>query len=337
MKNEMQYRELGNSGLKASVFGLGTFAIGGWFWGGTDEKDSIKAIQGSIDNGVNLIDTAPIYGYGLSEEIVGKALKGRRDRAIIATKGGLVWNTEKGDFHTHADDAGPTGEPSKYKIYQYLGPESLRQEVEDSLKRLQTDYIDLYQTHWQDSTTPIEETMGALNDLKKQGKIKAIGVCNVTPEQLKEYRKYGNIVSVQEKFSLIDRAVEKKGLVDYCVENNLSILSYFTIEQGLLSGKMSPSRKFDDGDTRKGNPLFSAENVTKVNSILKELEPFAKKYEVNLIQLVIALTAAQRGITHVLIGARNEKQARENLVGGEIHIDPNDLKDMNKIAEKLQK
>ena len=280
MSGEMQYREIGSSGLKASVIGLGTFAIGGWFWGGTDEQKSIEAIHASIDNGINLIDTAPIYGYGLSEEIVGKAIADRRDKVILATKCGLVWNREKGIFQTHADENGPTGEPSKYKIYQYLDPSSIVEEVEKSLKRLKTDYIDLYQTHWQDSTTPIEDTMSALSKLKERGKIRAIGVSNVTVEQLQEYAKYGEIVSAQEKFSLLDSGIVEKGIVDYCVNNNLAILSYFTMEQGLLTGKMSPDRVFDAGDTRRSSdPLFSRENRQRINEILTKLDPFTAKYD----------------------------------------------------------
>ncbi|MGB9553603.1 MAG: aldo/keto reductase, partial [bacterium] len=238
----MQYRDIGKSGLKASVVGLGTFAIGGWFWGGTDEQKSIAAIQASIDRGVNLIDTAPIYGFGRAEQIVGKAIKGRRDRVIIATKVGLVWDSEEGEFSFYADDLWPTGEPSKYKVYRNLKPASIQKEIERSLKRLDVEYIDLYQTHWQDSTTPIEVTMETLEKLKDQGKIRAIGVSNVTVDHLKRYG--DGIVSVQEKFSLIDRSIVAKGIVDYCINHDIAILSYFTLEQGLLTGTMSPTRQF---------------------------------------------------------------------------------------------
>ncbi len=332
MADGMRMRELGTSGIKASVLGLGTFAIGGWFWGGTDEKKSIQAIHASLDQGVNLIDTAPIYGFGLAEQIVGKALKGRRDKAIIATKVGMRWDTEKGVFDTHASEKGPTKEPSKYKIYKYLGPEGIRFEVEQSLKRLGTDYIDLYQTHWQEATTPIEETMGALEKLRQQGKIRAIGVSNVSVDQLK---RYGKVASAQERFTLIDRGIVKKGLVDYCVANSIAILSYFSMEQGLLTGSMAPGRVFKDGDTRKTNPLFSPESIRRVNAIVAELRPFAEKYKVTVAQIVIALTAAQRGITHVLVGARDAAQAKENALGGCIELSREDLAAMNAIADKL--
>jgi len=332
MTGEMRYREIGNSGLKASVVGLGTFAIGGWFWGGSDEKNSITAIQASIDHGVNLIDTAPIYGFGLAEEIVGKAIKGRRDEVIIATKVGLVWDSKEGEFSSYADERWPTGEPSKYEVYRNLKPASIRKEVERSLKRLNTDYIDLYQTHWQDSTTPIEVTMETLEKLKEEGKIRAIGVSNVTVDHLKRYG--SGIVSAQEKFSLIDRGIVDAGIVDYCIRNNIAILSYFTLEQGLLTGTMLPERRFGEGDMRKNDPKFTPENRHRINKFLKSFTPIAEKYNCSITQLMIALTLEQPGITHVLIGARNEKQACENAMGGYVVLEETDVTFMNAAFER---
>ncbi len=332
MSTAMQQRELGTSGLRASVVGLGTFAMGGWFWGGTDERKAIQAIQASLELGVNLIDTAPIYGFGLAESIVGKAIEGRRDRVLLATKVGLRWNTERGEFFTHADDRSPRGEPSKYRVHKYLGPEGIAYEVEESLRRLRTDVIDLYQTHWQEATTPIEATMEALLELKKQGKIRAIGVSNVSVEQL---RRYGPVASAQEKFSLLDRDIEKRGLVDYCAAHRIAILSYFTLEQGLLTGAMSPGRRFEDGDTRQTNPLFRPERIAEVNRVLAELRPFAEKYRATLPQLVIALTARQPGITHVLVGARDAEQARENAGAGLLDLADEDVQAMGRIAARL--
>ncbi len=329
----MKYRPLGRSGIQASVVGLGTFAIGGWFWGGTDEKRSVEAIHASIDAGINLIDTAPIYGYGLAEEVLGKAMKGRRDKVVLATKGGLRWDLKKGVFFTHADEKAPSGTPSKYEVYRCLDPESLREELERSLKRLCTDYIDLYQTHWQDETTPIADTMAMLLKLKDQGKIRAIGVSNITMAQLEAY---GAIASIQEKFSLIDRHIEEQGILDYCVAKGISVLSYFTMEQGLLTGTMSPDREFPEGDTRRGNPKFSPENRRLANAMLEELKPFAENYGVGIGQLVIALTAAQRGITHVLVGARDAKQALENAVGGTIQLSLEDVKTMTDTVNKAR-
>ena len=328
----MKMRELGNSGIEASVVGLGTFAIGGWFWGGSDEKDSIEAIHASIDNGVNLVDTAPIYGYGLSEKIVGKAVRDRRDKVVLATKTGLVWDDDKGEFFIYADDKGPTGTPSKYTVYKNLRPESIGIEIENSLRRLKTDYIDLYQTHWQDATTPVEVTMEKLLKLKDEGKIRAIGVSNITVKHLEEY---GDLASVQEKYSLIDRGIAENGVIDYCVDHGIAVLSYYTMEQGLLTGKMSPDRIFPDGDTRKTNEKFTPKNIRRVNDFLKKLGPYADSYGCTIPQLVIALTASQRGVSHLLIGARNREQAVENVKGGFIELAPKDIETMNKLVEKF--
>ncbi len=318
----MKFRPLGASGLKASVVGLGTFAIGGWFYGGAQERDSIAAIHASIDHGVNLIDTAPIYGFGSAEKVVGKAIKGRRDKVLLATKVGLVWEGSEGEFFMHADDKWPTDGPSKYTVYKNLKPHSIAREVELSLRRLRTDSIDLYQTHWQDATTPIEETMGALVKLKEQGKIRAIGVSNVRTEQLS---RYGTVVSAQEKFSLIDRSIVERGLVDYCVNHSIAILSYFTLEQGLLTGTLDPDREFPAGDMRKNDSKFTPESRRRMLAMLSTLRPIAEKYKVSIAQLMIALTATQRGISHVLIGARTASQAVENAAGGFIELAAEDI------------
>ena len=328
----MKKKELGTSGIQASVVGLGTFAIGGWFWGGTDEKRSIEAIHASLDAGVTLIDTAPIYGFGLAEQIVGKALKGRRAQAIIATKCGLRWDTDKGQFDGYADEKGPSKTPAKYEIRRYLGPESIRHEVELSLRRLGTDVIDLYQTHWQESTTPIEVTMETLQALQREGKIRAIGVSNVNVEQL---RRYGAVASAQEKFNLLDKKIEANGLAGYCADHRIAILSYFTMEQGLLTGTMQPGRIFPEGDTRRGSATFSAQMVQRVNAVLADLRPFAEKYRATVAQLVIALTARQPGITHVLVGARDALQARDNAGGGCLDLSPEDVREMQVIAGRL--
>jgi methylglyoxal reductase len=332
MSGEMGLRELGGSGLRASVVGLGTFAMGGWFWGGTDERKAVEAIQASIDLGVNLIDTAPIYGFGLAETIVGKAIRGRRDRVLLATKVGLRWDTDRGEFFTHADDQSPRDRPAKYRVHRYLGPDGIAHEVEESLRRLGTEAIDLYQTHWQEATTPIETTMEALLRLKQQGKIRAIGVSNVSLEQL---QRYGAVASAQEKFSLLDRGIEERGLVDHCLAHRIAILSYFTLEQGLLTGAISPDRRFPEGDTRRDNPLFAPPAIARINRVVAQLRPFAEKYRATVPQVVIALTAAQRGITHVLVGARDRAQAEENARAGSLALSAEDLRAMERIAAQL--
>lgn len=188
MSGEQLIREIGRSGVRASAVGLGTWAIGGWMWGGTDEAQSITAIRASLDAGVTLIDTAPAYGLGRSEEIVGKAIAGCRDKAVIATKCGLVWHTRKGKHFFDQD-----GKP----VHRYLGRDAIIHEVEESLRRLGTDYIDLYITHWQDPTTPIEETVAALDDLKQAGKIRAVGASNVNRSELEHYVQTGALDAIQ--------------------------------------------------------------------------------------------------------------------------------------------
>lgn len=327
----MIYRKLGNSGIEASVIALGTWVMGGWMWGGAEEKESINAIDASLDNGVNLLDTAPIYGFGYSEEVVGKAIKGKRSKVVLATKCGLRWNLEKGDFYFYSTEKTVVKDSTQTKVYKYLGPESIKEEVEASLKRLQTDYIDLYQTHWQESTTPIEDTMAALLKLKDEGKIRAIGVSNATVEQMK---KYGAIDSDQEKYHMLARKIEEQGNVAYCVENNIAILAYSPLAQGLLTGKISIDRKFNEGDVRLNNPLFAEENLIKINKMLDEFRPIAENYNATLGQLVSAWTFNRKGITHLLCGARNGEQAIENAKAADISLTGNDIQTIDKIFLK---
>ncbi len=311
----MRTRPLGQSGIEASVVAFGAWAIGGWMWGGADEDDAIRAIHASLDAGVNFFDTAPAYGMGRSEEIVGRALAGRRDQVIIATKCGLVWHTNRGTFFFEQ-----SGKP----VYKYLGRESIIYECEQSLKRLGTDYIDLYQTHWQDVTTPIEETMSALLQLKEEGKIRAIGVSNATVEQVAEYLRFGPVDSDQEKYSLLDRELEAS-LLPFCREMGIAVLAYSPLANGLLTGKIGPERVFPPTDLRHGNPRFSVENRARIAERLDRIRPIADRYGITLTQLVIAWTLEQHGITHALVGARNEAQVRENAGAGDIVLTTDEI------------
>ncbi|HEY3396297.1 MAG TPA: aldo/keto reductase [Armatimonadota bacterium] len=306
----MRYRPLGNSGIHASVVAFGAWAIGGWTWGGSDDQQAIAAVQAGLDAGINFLDTAPAYGLGRSEEVVGRALVGRRDQAILATKCGLVWHTDRGNFFFNED-----GQP----VHRYLGAESLRYEVEQSLRRLQTDYIDLLQTHWQDPTTPIEETMTTLEALRREGKIRALGVSNVTREQLEEYGRYGTVDVIQEHYSMMHRDIETT-LLPYCREHGVAALAYSPLAQGLLTGKVGPEREFPAGDMRAGNPQFSRENRARVAAFLAQIQPLADARGLTLAQLTIAWTVAQPGLTHALVGARNPEQARENAGAGEVEL-----------------
>ncbi|MFB3786850.1 MAG: aldo/keto reductase [bacterium] len=317
----MKTRPLGASGIEATVIGLGTWAIGGWMWGGTEEKASIAAIQAGIDHGITLIDTAPAYGLGYAEEIVGKAIAGRRDQVIVATKCGLAWHTAKGTHFFNEN-----GKP----VHRYLGAESVRYETEQSLKRLKIDCIDLMQTHWQDHTTPIAETMSALMDLKREGKIRAIGVSNATVAQMEEYRQAGQLDTDQEKYSMLDRQLEKE-ILPYCLKHNIAMLAYSPLALGALSGKIGPDRKFSGDDQRISDPRFSVENRKKIMALLNEFKPFAAKYGLTIAQLVIAWTIAQPGLTHALAGARNPEQAIENAKAGEVTLAAEDIQAINQI------
>lgn len=318
----MEYRPLGASGIEASVVGLGAWAIGGWMWGGADEHKSVEAIQAGMDAGINFIDTAPAYGMGLSESVVGKAVAGRRDQVRIATKCGIVWHTDKGT---------PFVNQNGKMLHRYLGPESIRYELEQSLKRLDTDYIDLYQTHWQDETTPIEETMGTLLDLKREGKIRAIGVSNATVEQIEAYRRVGPLDSGQEKYSMLDRNLENEYL-PYTLKNNLAVLAYSPLALGLLTGKVGPDREFPADDLRHSNPRFSVESRKQVLAMLDKMRPIADKQGLTLAQLVIAWTLSQPGLTHALVGARNPQQAEENAAAGNGTLSRDELETLNQIV-----
>jgi methylglyoxal reductase len=311
----MLTRKIGTSGIVASTIGLGTWAIGGWMWGGTDEVEAIAAIHASIEAGVTLIDTAPAYGMGRSEEIVGKAIAGRRDKVVLATKCGLVWHSDKG---THFFDQ--SGRP----VHRYLGAESIVYEVEQSLRRLRTDHIDLYITHWQDPTTPIAETTGALEDLKKAGKIRAIGASNVSAADLSAYVTAGRLDAIQEQYSMVHRGIEAE-LVPLCLEHGVAILSYSSLALGLLTGKVGPERHFEGDDLRIGDPRFSIANRQKVANFAAALRPLADGYGATLAELVIAWTLRQPGITFALCGARNPYQAQENARAGSIALDATDM------------
>lgn len=332
----MKSRKLGKSGIEASVVGFGSWAIGGWMWGGlTDENEAVGAIHAAIDSGMNLIDTAPMYGFGASEEIVGKAVYDRRDKVVLATKCGLIWHEERGDFHCFTDEKHPS-KNGKFRISRCLAPDVIRYEVEQSLKRLKTDYIDLLQTHWQDSTTPIPETMETLLKMKEEGKIRAIGCCNTDLGQLNQYHAAGDLDSDQELYSMLDRGPEKE-ILPYTDEQGIAFLAYSSLGQGLLTGKIGPERIFNDGDQRNHKPRFSVENRQRLTKMLELFQPVADKHGVTLGQLAIGWTVARRGCTHALVGARTVHQVLENAGGGDLHLDDGDLEIMNSTIDSIGK
>jgi aryl-alcohol dehydrogenase-like predicted oxidoreductase len=328
----MEYRKLGSSDLAISTICFGAWAAGGWMWGGTEKKDAIQAIRQAHELGVTSIDTAPIYGQGNSEEIVGEAIKDfPREKIQLLTKYGMRWDLARGDFAFKSTDT----KGKKIDIYKYAGKESIARECEDSLRRLNTDYIDLYQIHWPDSTTPIEETMEAISKLIQQGKIRYAGVCNYNAEQLKEARKYINIVSNQVPYSMVMRDIEAD-VVPYCLEQNISILAYSPLERGLLTGKMQPGHIFQEGDHRAGLYFFRDDNIQMTNAFLEKIRPIAEKKGVTLAQLVLRWTIQQPGITIALAGARNEKQSTENAGALSVHLSQEELTFINHELGYLQ-
>ena len=233
---------LGNSGIASSRVGLGTWAMGGWMWGGADEAQAIATIRAALDHEITLIDTAPVYGFGKSEEIVGKALdtSGLRSRAVIATKTGIGWH-----------DGSP---------YRDSRPARLRRELEDSLRRLRTDYIDLYQIHWPDPLVPIEEVAAELARMHHEGKIRAIGVSNFSPEQMETFRAIAPLDTVQPPYNLFERGIDAD-VLPYASRSDLTVLAYGALCRGLLSGSITRDTKFSGDDLRRTDPKFRSESV----------------------------------------------------------------------------
>lgn len=327
----MEYRTLGNTDLKISAITFGAWAAGGWMWGGSDSNRAIEAIQDAYDKGVTSIDTAPIYGMGASEKIVGEAIKDiPRDHVQLLTKFGMRWDVKKGTFYIHSKD----NDGNEIDVYKYAGKESIKKEVENSLKRLRTDYIDLYQIHWPDVTTPIQETFEAVAELIKEGKVRHAGVCNYNVAQMKEAEKYVNIASNQVPFSMVNRAIEKE-VVPYCRENGKSILAYSPMERGLLTGKMEPGQEFDEGDHRSENPYFTDRSIAKTNSFLLKIKPLAEEKNATLAQLVLKWTIERPGITIALAGARNSGQSVQNAAAADLELSSGEIDLIDSELEKI--
>lgn len=301
-------------------------------WGGNDDNDAIEAMRASYDLGITSIDTAPIYGQGKSEELVGAAIKGLpRDKVQILTKYGMRWDLAKGEFFFKSE-----GNDGKYiDIYKYAAKESIILECENSLKRLGTDYIDLYQIHWPDATTPIEETMEAILRLKEQGKIREAGVSNYDLKQMAIAEKSIKLASNQVPFSMVNRGIEDE-LIPYCIENKKSILAYSPLERGLLTGKIKPGHQFSAGDHRAGHKYFKEENIKRVNEFLTKIKPLADEKNATLGQLVIRWTINHPGITVALVGARNAEQAKQNASAIQIHINGEEMEFINNQLSDLE-
>lgn len=326
----MEHRKLGNSEIKISEIAFGAWAIGGWMWGGADTKDAIKAIETAVDNGMTTIDTAAVYGFGLSEELVGKATKGKRDKVEILTKFGLTWYDKKGEFYfSSADNSG-----KNVDIYRYASKEQVLKECDQSLKRLVTDYIDLYQIHWADPTTPVSETMEALDILVTKGKIKAGAVCNYSADLMKEAEQTFPIASNQVPYSMVNRGIEND-VVPYSIDRNIGILAYSPLQRGLLTGKIKKGHEFKEGDSRPATIYYKEPNLSRIIKITEELKKMSDDRNITLAQLVLNWTIQQPGITCALAGARNPMQVMDNLKASEVKLSSEEVSKVNQILSKL--
>ena len=288
----MEYLKPKASPFEISRITLGTWAIGGWMWGGNDEQDSVNTILEAIQQGITTIDTAAIYGFGKAERLLGKALAqhGQREKLIVATKGGLQW-----------DD--------RSRIKRNSDPQRLRQEVADSLQRLGTDYIDLYQVHWPDHQTPLAETAETLNQLMKEGKIRAIGVSNFSPEQMDAFREGGPIHYSQPPYNLFERAIEQD-VKPYCHENDIALLTYGALCRGLLTGKMHEETQFKGDDLRRGDPKFRGERYQEYLAAANALATYAREhYNKSLIALAVRWIL-DMGVETAIWGARRPEQVK---------------------------
>ncbi|MDR2514246.1 MAG: aldo/keto reductase [Christensenellaceae bacterium] len=310
----MRFNTLGKSGIRVSAVALGTWAMGGDFWGAIDEQLCIDALHAGLDHGINLIDTAPIYGKGYSEEIVGKAIKGRRDQLVLATKCGIDI-TEKG------------GRDASRK--------AIIEGTEGSLKRLGTDYIDLMQIHWPDPETPVEESMEALLELKKQGKIRAIGVSNFDNELMSRCLALGQLDALQPQYSLLEREIEAD-ILPFCREKGIGILSYGSIGAGLLAGKFSEPPKVEGGDKRAAfYPFFKEPLFSQALRLVDVLKTIAQAHEKPVAHVAINWVAQQEGMSSALVGCKNPAQAIENAAAGDWDLSAAEIAAINKALKEI--
>jgi aryl-alcohol dehydrogenase-like predicted oxidoreductase len=312
----MERIRIGNSDLTASRVGLGTWAIGGRMWGGSDEAQSIATIHAAVERGVTLIDTAPAYGFGRSEEIVGKALAegGLRQKVVIATKVGLAWK----------DGA----------VFRDSRPARLRKEIEESLRRLRTDVIDLYQVHWPDLETPIAETARTLEDLRAEGKIRAIGVSNYSPAQMNAFRSVAHLQAVQSPYNLFEREIEKH-VLPYAAGSGLTVLSYGALCRGLLSGRMTPGTKFNGDDLRKVDPKFHGERFRQHLAAVDELKRLARERFGKSVLALAVRWVLDQGPTIALWGARRPEQLDPVADIDRWHIDAASRREIDAILTRF--
>jgi len=298
----MEFTEIKGTGLRPSRIGLGTWAIGGWMWGGPDDDAAIATIHRALDSGITLIDTAPAYGQGHSEEVVGRALQGRRDKVVIATKVALEWDAQA-NMHRNASRA------------------RIQKEIEDSLRRLQTDHVDIYQVHWPDPNTPMEETATAMQALFDAGKIRAIGVSNFSPAQMDEFSRYAKLHTVQPPYNLFERAAEQD-VLPYAESHGLTSLTYGALCRGLLSGAMKPDTTFSGDDLRRVDPKFQAPRYEQYLRAVARLDALAQaKFGKHVIELALRWVLDEPGVGAALWGARRPDQVDPISGIFDFHVD----------------
>ena len=326
----MKVTQLGKSNVMVTPMAFGAWAIGGWMWGGADEKDALKAVRAAYDAGITTIDTAPAYGFGRSEELVSAALDGiPRTNYQLLTKFGLNWSTNQGEYFFDSIDN--DGKP--FRMFKWASKERVMKECEDCLRRLKTDYLDLFQIHWPDSTTAIAETFEAVERLVQQGKIKAGGVCNYNKTQVDEALMTFQLASNQVPYSLVYRDIEQ-AVIPQAIEKGLGIIAYSPLQRGLLTGKIKPGHQFNDGDTREGNRFYTNEMIEKVNQLLEEIKPIAEKHQASLAQLLINWTMHRPGITCVLVGARNVAQVSDNVKALDFSLSAEEMETITRLADE---
>ena len=311
----MEQISLGNSSLKTSRIGLGTWAIGGWMWGGTSEAESIATIRAAVDRGITLIDTAPAYGFGRSEELVGKALAegGLRDGVQIATKVGLNWRDGS--------------------VYRDSRPVRIRTEIEDSLRRLRTDVIDLYQVHWPDLETPLAETARTLEDLRRAGKIRAIGVSNYSPAQMDTFRAIARLDAVQSPYNLFEREIDAD-VLPYARHTRLAVLSYGALCRGLLSGRMTATTTFEGDDLRKVDPKFQSPRFQQYLAAVEELRRMARERFGKSVLALALRWVLDQGPTIALWGARRPEQLEPLAEVDGWHLDEGTRREIDAILAR---
>lgn len=312
----MKTRQLGAGGPYLTEIGFGAWAIGGHWefgWGTVNDRDSIAAIQFAIDNGIGWIDTAAIYGLGHSEDVVGKALEGKRDKIFLATKCGMIWDDQR-------------------RVKINASSKSIKNEIDNSLKRLNTDHVDLYQIHWPDPETDVEESWEALVRIKEEGKARYIGVCNYDVPLLSRCMKIFPVQSLQPPYSILRRQVENE-ILPYCAQQKIGVVAYSPMQAGILSGKFDMSKLAND-DWRRSNKFYQEPRLSAYLVFVEKLRPIAAKYNKTVGQIAIAWVLGNSAITSAIVGARFSSQVKENIASSGFVLTKID---QDKIAEELNK